>query len=169
MVVVSLVVVSEYVTVEIGYVHPDILALGHDAQTTRAVLSRVRSLLNGVYAAREAQRIVDAQVRHHRGACGASVLSFPSRCLLPVSLLDADTLFLGCLAGQAWIPSDLLPSDDRGPCRRCDGGAWGLTCCPPRWGRAGGVRRDYLDTLTAFCWVCLDRRDLTHMAPQNCV
>lgn len=144
----------------LGFLHPAVAGLvtalvpGIAAATVvdHALRSRVRHLMQALCAARGAQRTVDAQARRR---------PLPAhRCVLPVTLLDADTLFMGCLLGQAWVESRRLPCADQGRCQRCNGDAWGLSCTPPRWGRGGGVCRDHLDALTAFCWTCLARRDL---------
>lgn len=152
------------VKLELGFLHPAVAGLVQGLVPTAAAAaaaavidhatrSRVRHLMRALYRTREAQRTVNTHARK-----SSAVVNGVNRCVLPVALLDADTLFMGCLLGQAWVESRRLPCADQGRCQRCDGDAWGLSCTPPRWGRGGGVRRDHLDTLTAFCWTCLARR-----------
>ena len=138
------------------------------------MLSHVRGLLGCLQTVRAIQEVYDAQrLRHHTHH--ASHVRVFKRSLDPTVALDADTVFLGCLrealygTPRAWVASGELPCDRRVPCEACGGDAWGLTCCPPRWDRRGVMRRDHTDTVVAFCWACLARRDLTHNAPQNWV
>ena len=120
-----------------------------------AILRRVRPLLESLDLARAAQRLYERESSRDQRTLGHRRVH--AKCLAPVLLHDACTLYAGAAAnlfgGGCWFVA-------AAPCSRCGANWWGLTCTPPRIGRRGGLVRDRLDRALGFCWTCLARREV---------
>lgn len=130
-----------------------------------AVMAETRMMLNPLTVLQGHQRAFEAH--QARAVLATGRAPSLSRCVDPAVMHDACSLYTGCLTGlatgepKAWF-------DDGEACGACGArAAWGMSCTPPRWTRDGRLARDHFDELVTFCWRCLARRDLTHMAPQK--
>lgn len=124
-------------------VEPRVRGTLHDV-----MMKRVRAMLPGVVAVREAQKLFE------RAA--------PAGCLKklvdPVAVHDACTLYIGFVRCLFLAAEEATCFMRHTACSRCGSNSWGYSCTPPVWtARRRRLARDHLDKLTWFCWWCFSR------------